>query len=128
MKIEVEIGNVDLPPNMVMAEYRVAMFGEQILSLGRVAPVRIEETRSEVIVFCTWVFPDFIKDGWWIAMDSCGVWYVFDAEPVMSANTFEPDRRGMYTVNISSFNWTPPPCSDWRASKMQKPSDKGGAR
>jgi len=78
------------------------------------------------IVFEAYKFPDFIKPGWWIAMNAGGEWWAFPSEPIIPTDSCVRPNRAMvyeYGISLAPFNWTPPQCPTWHTSKMQKPME-----
>ena len=79
-----------------------------------------------VILRPVWKWPEFVKPGCWIAMDKNGNWAFYDEEPHITLNGGnEWLPRGAAFVMAGEvanfFNFTPPPCTDWKLSKRQKP-------
>lgn len=130
MKIELTIPDgVELPAEFIGATLRQLIHGENVNVLapdgGRLQVVdsigRTVSPQAFHIVLDVWQWPAFIRPGWWIAMDADGMWRASVAEPQLQENRMWVDSGGYSGVNISCFNWTPPPCDDYRKSKMQKP-------
>lgn len=67
-----------------------------------------------------WQWPEFIKPGWWLAMDCDCRWFAYECEPYISGQSW--NSNGFATmITADLINWTPPPCADWKTSKRQKP-------
>lgn len=73
------------------------------------------ETVPMLIVRPVYKFPDFIPEGWWIAMDSDGAWEMFEHEPKLIVNGWGHPKR----TYLDDLIWTPPEVTDWKQSKVQ---------
>jgi hypothetical protein len=76
-----------------------------------------------IILRPAWQWPEWIKPGTWLAMDSDGVWSLSSQEPKADpCGTYWFVEKGvMAEVKTALVDFTPPPCTDWRQSLRQKP-------
>lgn len=72
-----------------------------------------------------WQWPTWLRAGW-IAMDSDGKWHAFDAKPTHNDADWwvESYARADGGVRLASelFDFTPPPCDDWKTSLRRNPN------
>lgn len=74
-----------------------------------------------LVVRRKWQWPEWIKDGVWIAMDKDGKWYLYAEEPRRDESMWlGPDASRLEHL----CDFTPPPVVDWRHSRMQKVDGK----
>jgi hypothetical protein len=101
--------------------------------------IAIEGTKHEqVIVNPAWQWPAWLKAPW-ITKDESGEWWAFWQEPEIDdiedqwiSERSEYAEEGFicgetceciyYLDGTSLFDFTPPPCTDWRQSKRRNPN------
>lgn len=126
MKREIEFEGI--PEGYEPVRFGHVYDGESYMDYrSRVVTYRKTELRNEsfenyLVVRPIYQFPDFIPDGWWIAMDSGGRWYAYEREPSVQDTLWGPE--GEIALDLTDLNWTPPEVSDWKSSKMRKPNDQ----
>ena len=115
---------VDVPDGWEAVEYRVPVVGETILSsedprtvIPTVGPGYYS---ARFILRPVWQWPAWLKAPW-IAMDPDGLWGSFENEPCIESGSWICRGAESY-VFTTLFDFTPPPCTDWRQSKRKNPN------
>lgn len=126
---------VDVPEGWEAAEFRVPRKGETYLAriecyVGlQVISSDVPQPFPAVIVRKSWQWPAWLKAPW-IAMDEGGDWYCANKEPRLGECDCKHDLAGWkwgdWCIHLDSevVDWTPPPCTDWRASKRRNPNQE----
>lgn len=76
------------------------------------------------IFTCRWyepepyTFPSFLPDGWWIAMDEDGRWWLYESIPEWDGTVWFVTNHEEYRIP-KFFIWTPPTVKDAASSLMQ---------
>lgn len=107
----------------VTGEFRPADSGDAWLAY-RGAVCHGRSNFAVPILRRTWTWPEWVKPGTWIAMDATGDWWFYDHEPECFTATWSSGAGRGLSVNEDFrhfMDFTPPPCTDWRTSKRQKP-------
>lgn len=125
---------VELPDGWELAEpaMRLPLSGDYWLSPNGVQVMKAtsqEEVAENVIVCWTreprvilrpaWQWPTWIKAPW-IARTEGGSWWAFQGEPTLE--TYHWIGNTVTQLDPKYFDFTPPPCDDWRTSKRKNPN------
>ena len=104
-------------------EYRELRSGEFGLFEGTAFPSQCDPLEYPVLR-PLWQWPEWIKPGCWIALDRGGNWWLYTHEPQLHGGTWSSGCGRACPINedfSGVIDFTPPPCTDWRQSKRQKP-------
>lgn len=113
-----------VPPGYRAVDYRKPKKGEEFLnSLGN-AQLATFDLQGEmyIIIEREIVWPDWIKSGCWLAMDSNGDWCLHTNEPHVDASLFMCNYGRMIVLDskLVDTSWLPTNI-EWKDSKRQKP-------
>lgn len=113
---------IDIPDGYEFVRYDKPKEGELFLDADdAVIAARFTLAYSKhVIVRKSWKWPPWLKYDW-VAQDHNGKWYAFENEPSRSASTWHP-IGDFVMVSSRRFDFTPPPCDDWRQSLRRNPN------
>lgn len=118
---------VEIPDGWELAceEMRVPREGENYLACGAVAPPPNGTSLfPRVIVRRKWTWPAWLKARW-LFCDRSGAWIANSgAERPRSGDGFWYFNWGAQTASVCEelFDFTPPPCDDWRLSLRENPA------
>lgn len=131
-KIEIE---VDVPEGWEAVRYGMPNRGEWFLDDDDKSVIFCNEPPYvlRVIVARAYAWPSWLKAEW-IACDSSMNWYAFTREPELALRDEIADSDddchplnwqkyyGTYCfISPVLYDFTPPPCTDWRQSKRRRP-------
>lgn len=70
----------------------------------------------------SWQWPSWLN-GKWLFMVPSGEWYASESEPLLRCNQENWDivRGGACSLSKRFFDFTPPPCTDWKTSLRKNP-------
>lgn len=115
-------------------EFRVPKKGEHFIASINgfgdrfyLATYDYDDGINRIILRPVWKWPEFVKPGTWLAMDKNGNWVFYETQPQIESIGVQTEwlPKGCAFVLAgafkSFFNFTPPPCTDWRTSLRQKP-------
>lgn len=109
---------VDVPEGWEVIDYRKPRHDEHFVSNGAVFQSVGESCMEYAIIRKTWQWPEWLKAKW-IAMSKEGRWFACDAEPF--PNQFGWKSDCFEVIDTRYYDFTPPPCTDWRQSKRRRP-------
>jgi hypothetical protein len=118
--IDIDLGPVNGTYEPVC--YRKAKKGESYLceTTQCVAEARDDHDRPSMIVRKKWQWPSWLAAEW-IFLSPNGKWFATDKEPV--ARTANWECLGVIVcLSFHMFEFSPPPCDDWRNSKKRNPN------
>ena len=131
VELEVEL------PEALRGEWEPVRFGyprdgENYVTCGKVAASHRDHceatTNPMLIVRKIWQWPAWLKAEW-IAMDADGYWFAFNSEPFDHEyeKAWFSEHGENSILDTEFFDFTPPPCTDWRTSKRRNPNHKDAA-
>ncbi len=116
---------VEVPEGWEAVAYRCPKKGESyMLATGRIGTASVDYSyRKYIVVRKAWEWPKWLLAPW-IAMDKSGAWWSFFDEPVLS------DGKSYWRYDLpiklicsphsrNHYDFTPPPCDDWKESKLR---------
>lgn len=118
---------VEVPEGWEAVAYRCPKNGDSyMISSGEINTAYVDFTHKKfIIVRKVWEWPKWLLAPW-IAMDRSDAWYSFIDEPVLS------DEKSYWSYDLpiklicsphsrNHYDFTPPPCDDWKESKRRNP-------
>ena len=127
-EITVEV-RIEIPIGWEYVGFRPAKSGEHVLYVAPgncVASHYTSLLQSPLCCFIVrpaWQWPSWLKARW-IAMDQCGDWWAYASmEPRPFGTTWHGTDGSRIDTDI--FDFTPPPCTDWRESLRENPNNIG---
>lgn len=79
-----------------------------------------QHTNPRLIIQRKWKWPEWLKAEW-IVKFAIGGWVATNEEPLLTAGDYW--SWGRYApIYLDVFDFTPPPCTDWRQSKRRNPN------